>query len=273
LDLLGGQVAAATREKYTNWSLDHQLEFCECSALADVFTGSRDTEGVERVVEALGSHTWSGYTKKLSTAALLTPPHVDAAGAAGTRAHAEQEESCAGAGERAFDTSKWDKYVAAQPDPEADLLARTELSKVRLEKVAYDGEIDVDDDVLALVEHAHLSDDEVEVVSQLLDATQRPDLESDRFFCDPAALASYIPGPNSAIHLNLDSILPGVSKVVQGLVQIYKECPAASRMLVRSAIWCNMVDAGAGGGGGGGGGPKRAKRHQKKRHIGKHNID
>ncbi len=39
-------------ERWTNWSLDNQLEFCECSALADVFTGNRDTEGVEHIVEA-----------------------------------------------------------------------------------------------------------------------------------------------------------------------------------------------------------------------------
>jgi hypothetical protein len=78
---------------------------------------------------------------------------------------------------------------------------------------------------------------QVDVITQLLEATQRPDFPPHKFFQDPSALASYLPGPNSSLHLNLDTILVGASRVIQDLVQVYRENPAASRLLVRSAIW------------------------------------
>ena len=39
-DLVGERERDAGRPRWTNWSLDHQLEFCECSAVADTFTGA-----------------------------------------------------------------------------------------------------------------------------------------------------------------------------------------------------------------------------------------
>lgn len=241
-DLVGEPARAEGRPLWTNWSLDHQLEFCECSAIADVFTGSRDAEGVERVVEALGSHTWSGFAKK----PLPHTPHPalgPAVTAISPAAPLHAPDALEMAAQRAFDTSKWDRYVAEQPDTEAEAEAQEELSKLRLEKTCYDGELPVDEDVFQLVESARLSDDEVSVITQLLEATQRPDFAPHKFFQDPSALHSYLPGPNSSLHLNLDSILVGASRVIQDLVQVYRENPAASRLLVRSAIWSNMVDA------------------------------
>jgi hypothetical protein len=234
-DLVGDQAIDGGRDVWTSWSLDHQLEYCECSALHDVFTGNRDTEGVERLVEALGSHTWSGFTEVGSLTAAA--PSSTLAGESKEVAHS-------------FDVRKWDHFVASQPDPEAEALARSELGKLRLERTCYDGEIEVDDDVERFVEEAQLNDGEVAVIQELLAATQHPDFKPDQFFRDPAVLASSIPGPNSALHLNLGVILPGTARVLQDLVQICKENPLASKLLVRSAIWCNMVDAGAGVGGG-----------------------
>lgn len=205
-DLVERQAIDANRDAWTSWSLDRQLEYCECSALQDVFTGQRDTEGVERLVEALGSHTWSGLTQvgcKAMDASAMGPV---------------EEHPVA----HAFDTSKWDQYVASQPDPEAEALARSELGKLRLERACYDGEIEVDEDVLQLVGEAQLCHGEVAVVQELLDATQHPDFKPDQFFRDPAALTSSIPGPNSALHLNLEVILPGTARVLQDLVQIYR---------------------------------------------------
>lgn len=232
------------RERWTNWSLDNQLEFCECSALADVFTGNRDTEGVERIVEALGSHTWSGFIKKTPSNQCATPPHGAKIKPKSPRPPTSaSEEAGDKAGTHAFDTSKWDDYVAAQHDEEAEELARQELGKIRLERACYDGEIHIDDEVQQLVEHAQLTDAEVGAITELLEATQVPDLYPDKFFKDPAALATYHPGANAALHINLDLILPGVSRALQLLIQIYRENPAAQGLLVRNAIWSNMVDA------------------------------
>ena len=156
-DLVGERERGEGRPLWTNWSLDHQLEFCECSAVADTFTGSRDTEGVERVVEALGSHAWSGFAKK------LPGPSLDAPITSGATAPAAQEQPAADAlpAQRAFDTSKWDRYVTEQPHAEAEAEAQAEMGKLRLEKTCYDGELPVDEDVVRLVESAQLRDDEV----------------------------------------------------------------------------------------------------------------
>ena len=224
-DLAGARAIDAGREGWANWALDHQLEFCACSALTDVFTGDRETAGVERVAEALGSHAWSGYTRTDGGARLSA--------AAGT------------ASDSAFDTSRWDRFVAeeerqAEPDPEALALER---SRMRVEPARADGEIAIDDDVAALVENAQLDADEVKVIQELLEATQHPEFDAGTFFRDPAALLSASAGPNAQLHLTLEHALPSVAKILQELVLIYREQPAASRLLVRSTIWSNMVDA------------------------------
>jgi hypothetical protein len=236
-DLAGGAALDASRDMWTNWCLDHELELCECSAKNDVFTGNRDTEGVERVVEALGSHTWSGFTKK-ALAAATPPAALDPAPPEAGRQRDDQVPAT-----RAFDVGKWDQVVAAESALEAETKARAELGMVRLERTCYDGEIHIDEEVHELVQGAQLSADEVAVISELLEVTQHPELHPDKFFRDPTALTSALPGPNSALHLNLDVVLRGAAQVVRALVQIYKEAPAAGRLLVRSTIWRNMVDA------------------------------
>ena len=126
-DLPHGGAAHGEYSAWQEWCLDNGMELLPCSALRDEVVGSRDAEGVERLIEAIGSHAWSSMAKKTVDKAKAASGKAAGAGAANGKAAA------AGAG--VVDYSQWEK-LGREEFPDEKKAAPAREAQVRRQQIS-----------------------------------------------------------------------------------------------------------------------------------------
>ena len=223
-DLPHGGAANGEYSAWQEWCLDNGMELLPCSALRDEVVGSRDAEGVERLIEAIGSQPWSSMVKKT----------VDKAKAANDKA--------AGAGAGVVDYSKWEKLGREEFPDEKEAATAGEAQELSAEKA----EMKLDGEVAAWLEATKATDEEQEAVDEIVFAARQVGLRLADVFLDPSFLTASRPalGPNVTMHLNTSIVLKSVAKVLVVAEQTIREVQSTLRLGVRYALWGAMVAAG-----------------------------
>lgn len=123
-DLPHGGAANGDYSAWQEWCLDNGIELLPCSALRDEVVGSRDAEGVERLIEAIGSHAWSSMVKKPADKAKVATIGTPAAVAG------------------VVDYSKWEKLGREEfPDEKAAAAGEAEQLSAEKAEMKLDGEV------------------------------------------------------------------------------------------------------------------------------------
>jgi len=259
-DLLSEEDREQKREKWMNWCLDHGLELIECSVTQDKIEGNRDAEGLERVVESIGNHTWSGYemkgkdTQGSEGGGSTQVPAVQKILAQSLDSSAPLPPSSA-----AIDYSKWDKLAAEESEglenSRAESLPSSQAAE-SLERIVATAEkkkaqelaaaplepLTLDEETERWFKANSPTEKEMQLVQEMKEILAEQDISLDNFFMDSSLLKKVETGPNAAVHVNHDKVLPTVGKLLLRIHQVIKETPSLSRLGVRYRIWSEMVD-------------------------------
>jgi hypothetical protein len=227
-DLSLGEGDRCDHPTWQEWCLDHGAELVTCSATRDEIVGNRDAEGVERLIEAVGSHPWGSMVRKTGD----------------TRSSSDETEADAGTTRAGtVDYSKWDKLlqeelpyeVMGEPVPEAEV-----------EDIAEEDELQLDLEAAVWLAEACAGGEEEEAVSDIAQAVQNAGLHFAEVFKDSSVFEAARPsvGPNATLHLNLDTALRCVAQVLPVAVQAVRQAPSVLRIGVRYGLWGDLVDRG-----------------------------
>eukprot|EP00960_Hanusia_phi_P065081 765988-Hanusia_phi.AAC.28 len=201
-----------------NWCFLHQIEFVHCSALKDVFSYDRDSEGLDRILEAVGNHTWSNLVRKDTKQQKGHPQDLN------------------------YD--KWNKLHDDEEDEQDKKDSETERSPLMNAANLRDSDviIDADKSLQEVVDAMQATEAQKELLEEIFDMIRRPDMKTEHFFLDSSILDQISVGANAAVHVNRAHALPIVAQFLSTAHVVLNENPHLLQLPVRNSLWCSMVE-------------------------------